>query len=245
MGWTEHTHSDGRRYYYNRVTKASSWDKPDVLKTSEEKANTTSWKEYKTADGRDYFYNTQTKQSVWEMPAELKRLRGLEKDESEEEQEPEKPAEPVWKTKEEKRAAFKELLTDKAIKHNTKWDEALKSIQEDYRFNALEKAGERKQVFAEYQQAAKKREQEEAREKKKRAKDDYLEALAEWEGLKPTSRYKDAAVDLQDKDFWTLVDEDERDELFQDFMDEQEKKIKDDRRKKRKEQVEILNKVYN
>merc|ERR1712137_216941 len=111
--------------------------------------------------------------------------------------------------------------------------------------NALAKAGERKQVFAEYQQAAKKKDQEEAREKKKRAKDDYLEALSEWEGLKPTSRYKDAAVDLQDKDFWTLVDEDERDELFQDFMDEQEKKIKDDRRKKRKEQVEILNKVYN
>merc|ERR1719171_3171523 len=92
--WTEHQHSDGRRYYYNRVTKASSWDKPDALKTSEEKLNTTSWKEYKTADGRDYFYNPITKQSVWEMPMELKRLRGLQKDESsEEEQEKEKPEE--------------------------------------------------------------------------------------------------------------------------------------------------------
>merc|ERR1711920_1149055 len=122
--WTEHTHSDGRRYYYNRVTKASSWDKPEALKSNEEKANTTTWKEYKTADGRDYFYNTSTKQSVWEMPAELKRLRGLEKPESDEEPEsPKKEAEPEWKTQEQRRAAFKELLEDKGIKNNMKWDE--------------------------------------------------------------------------------------------------------------------------
>lgn len=240
--WTEHTHSDGRRYYYNKVTKASSWDKPQVLKSSDELANTTTWKEYKTADGRDYFYNTATKASVWEMPIELKRLRGLEKEESEEE--PEKEEEPEWKTKEERRDAFKSLLADKGIKNTMKWESALKLIQEDRRFNALEKAGERKQVFAEWIAHAKKREQEEEREKKKRAKDDYLEALAEWEGLKPTTRYKDVAVDLQEKDFWNLVDEDERDELFQDFMDEQEKKLKDDRRQKRKEQVELINKVY-
>ena len=63
--------------------------------------------------------------------------------------EPEKPAEPEWKTKEERRAAFKELLADKQIKHNMKWDTALKLIQDDRRFNALEKAGERKQVVVE------------------------------------------------------------------------------------------------
>merc|ERR1711920_304265 len=141
--------------------------------------------------------NTSTKQSVWEMPAELKRLRGLEKPESDEEPEsPKKAAEPKWKTPEERRAAFKELLEDKGIKNNMKWDEAIKIIQEDQRFMALTKAGERKQVFAEYIQAAKKREKEEERERKKRAKDAYLDALANWETLKPNSKYVDAAVDL-------------------------------------------------
>merc|ERR1719277_1733543 len=82
--WTEHTHSDGRRYYYNRITKQSSWDKPECLKTDSERLNTTVWKEYKTADGRDYYFNPATKQSVWEMPLELRRLRGLEKEESDE-----------------------------------------------------------------------------------------------------------------------------------------------------------------
>merc|ERR1711879_193063 len=112
--WTEHTHSDGRRYYYNRVTKQSSWDKPDCLKSAEEKLNTTNWKEYKTADGRDYYYNPVTKQSVWDMPLELKQLRGLAKEEEREEEseEEEKEAEPEWGSPEERRTAFRELLEE-------------------------------------------------------------------------------------------------------------------------------------
>jgi pre-mRNA-processing factor 40 len=34
--WTEHKSPDGRTYFYNSVTKQSSWDKPDELKTPAE-----------------------------------------------------------------------------------------------------------------------------------------------------------------------------------------------------------------
>lgn len=34
--WTEHKAPDGRVYYYNNVTKQSSWEKPDELKTPTE-----------------------------------------------------------------------------------------------------------------------------------------------------------------------------------------------------------------
>ncbi|CAJ0872373.1 296_t:CDS:2 [Entrophospora sp. SA101] len=34
--WTEHSSPDGRKYYFNSITKQSSWDKPDELKTPEE-----------------------------------------------------------------------------------------------------------------------------------------------------------------------------------------------------------------
>jgi len=243
--WTEHTHSDGRRYYYNKVTKASSWDKPEALKSKEEQLNTTSWKEYKTADGRDYFYNPVTKQSVWEMPPELKRLRQAQQEESEEEKEEEKGEEEEWKTPEERRAAFRELLGEKDVKVNMKWEEALKLINEDRRFNALASAGERKQEFAVYITQKKKREKEEEREKKKRAKDDFHEALQKWSELKLTTRYKDAAEEFCDESFFELMEEEDRDELFQDFMDEFEKKAKEDRRSKRKEYVEKVKKSYD
>lgn len=60
------------------MTKQSSWDKPDALKTPEERASTTEWKEYKGADGRDDFFNTITTQGVWTMPKEWKKRRGAE-----------------------------------------------------------------------------------------------------------------------------------------------------------------------
>uniref|UniRef100_A0A7S2NJI0 WW domain-containing protein n=1 Tax=Zooxanthella nutricula TaxID=1333877 RepID=A0A7S2NJI0_9DINO len=245
--WTEHTHNDGRRYYYNKVTKQSSWDKPQCLKSDHEKLNTTSWKEYKTADGRDYFYNPVTKQSVWEMPLELKRLRGMDKqeDSDDEQEEEKKEEEPEWKTPEERRAAFRDMLLDKGVKSGMKWEEAAKLCQEDRRFLALNTAGERKQEFSVYVTQTKKREKEEEREKRKRARDDFVEALGKWPDLKPDARYKDAAEYLCESECFKLIEEDERDELFQDFMDEHEKKLKEDRRKQRKEYVEQIKKTYD
>jgi len=34
-GWTEHTAPDGRKYYYNSVTRVSAWVKPEALMTPE------------------------------------------------------------------------------------------------------------------------------------------------------------------------------------------------------------------
>lgn len=74
--WQEHTSSDGRRYYYNKKTKQSSWLKPVELMTPVERADaSTAWKEYTTPEGRKYFYNKVTKQSKWTIPDEVKFAR--------------------------------------------------------------------------------------------------------------------------------------------------------------------------
>ncbi|VDK67227.1 unnamed protein product [Onchocerca ochengi] len=71
--WSEHTASDGRVYYYNKVTKQSSWQKPDELKTPEEKklAAAKLWREYKTPEGRPYYYNIETKETTWVCPKDF------------------------------------------------------------------------------------------------------------------------------------------------------------------------------
>jgi pre-mRNA-processing factor 40 len=33
--WTEHPGPNGRKYYFNRVTKVSTWTKPEELMTAE------------------------------------------------------------------------------------------------------------------------------------------------------------------------------------------------------------------
>ncbi|KAK6945962.1 FF domain [Dillenia turbinata] len=83
--WIEHNSSDGRRYYYNRRTKLSSWEKPYDLMTPIEvkmplllllRADaTTDWKEFTSPDGKKYYYNRVTKQSKWILPEELKVAR--------------------------------------------------------------------------------------------------------------------------------------------------------------------------
>ncbi|XP_048336342.2 pre-mRNA-processing protein 40A isoform X2 [Ziziphus jujuba] len=74
--WREHTSADGRRYYYNRKTKLSSWDKPLELMTATERADaSTNWKEFTSLDGRKYYYNKVTKESKWRVPEELKLVR--------------------------------------------------------------------------------------------------------------------------------------------------------------------------
>ncbi|KAL1534229.1 pre-mRNA-processing protein 40A-like [Salvia divinorum] len=74
--WQEYDAADGRRYYYNKSTKQSSWEKPLELMTPLERADASSvWKEFTTPEGRKYYYNKETKQSKWTIPDELKLAR--------------------------------------------------------------------------------------------------------------------------------------------------------------------------
>ncbi|KAM0935079.1 putative WW domain, FF domain, WW domain superfamily, FF domain superfamily protein [Dioscorea sansibarensis] len=74
--WQEHIAADGKRYYYNKMTRQSSWEKPLELMTPIERVDaTTNWKEHTTPEGRKYYYNKVTKQSKWTIPDELKLAR--------------------------------------------------------------------------------------------------------------------------------------------------------------------------
>ncbi|XP_010691544.2 pre-mRNA-processing protein 40A isoform X1 [Beta vulgaris subsp. vulgaris] len=73
--WLEHT-NNGRRFYYNKKTRLSTWEKPFELMTPIERADaSTDWKEYTGPDGRKYYYNKATRQSKWVIPEELKVAR--------------------------------------------------------------------------------------------------------------------------------------------------------------------------
>lgn len=74
--WQEHTSADGRRYYYNKRTRQSSWEKPLELMSPIERADaSTVWKEFTSPEGRKYYYNKVTQQSTWTIPEELRLAR--------------------------------------------------------------------------------------------------------------------------------------------------------------------------
>ncbi|KAL8738088.1 MAG: hypothetical protein Q9181_001074 [Wetmoreana brouardii] len=66
--WSQ-AESNGRVYYYNTVTKATQWTKPEELMTPSERALANQpWKQHASPEGRPYWYHSETKQTTWEMP---------------------------------------------------------------------------------------------------------------------------------------------------------------------------------
>ncbi|KAL8810953.1 MAG: hypothetical protein Q9223_007638, partial [Gallowayella weberi] len=66
--WSQ-AESNGRVYYYNTVTKATQWTKPEELMSPSERALANQpWKQHTSPEGRPYWYHGETKQTTWEMP---------------------------------------------------------------------------------------------------------------------------------------------------------------------------------
>ena len=67
--WTEQITPQGRKFYFNSITRISQWEKPESL--NETSSNSSSdWIAYSNADGRTYWYNKNTKETTWKAPKE-------------------------------------------------------------------------------------------------------------------------------------------------------------------------------
>ena len=273
--WTEHVSPDGRTYYYNSETKASSWTKPEELMTATEKVmSKCPWKEHKHAEtGKVYFYNSETKESTWTEPAELTKVKEevklLEEKESQEavakaaaaasavaaaaaavaaetqnsKEEEEKEEEVVYETKEDAKNAFKQLLRDKGVGSTSTWEQALKLISSDKRYNALPKLNEKKQCFNAYKIQKGKEEKEEERKAAKEAKEALYDYLISHPHMNSNLLYRKAHDLFDAHKEWNIVPERDRKDVYEDavfFLAKKEKKEEVELRAKQKEEFAVL-----
>lgn len=73
------------------------------------------------------------------------------------------PEPKVFKDKKEAMEAFKDMLKDNNVPSNASWEQCVKIIQHDLRYEQLKKLNERKQVFNAYKTQKQKDEKEEHR----------------------------------------------------------------------------------
>ena len=254
--WQVLTAENGAPYYFNKKTNKVIWQKPDILKGGGEeeiKVPQTDWKEHTTMDGRVFFHNATLKKSVWTRPPEMDDLptedsKGQnethaitfssniddEEDDEDEKDEPEKKKElPI----EDARRIMMNLLKEKNIDPTMKWSNIHDLLKKDERYKLLPKISEKKKVLANYIAQIKKTERGQARNKLELARTSYNQMLSEFKNLTSDSKYNSVVQYFFMDPRYKAIEMKERENLFQDFLDERLEKEKEDLKQHRKAMV--------
>mmetsp|Transcript_50070 Transcript_50070/g.91654 ORF Transcript_50070/g.91654 Transcript_50070/m.91654 type:complete len:678 (-) Transcript_50070:126-2159(-) len=235
-GWTEHQTGDGRKFYFHEDTQTSTWEKPEVLKSADERKNDTMWREYRIWDGRVFYHNRETKVSCWSMPPEIRVLRGESSGIDER---------PLPQSNAEKRRDFWDVMHERGVDENWNWPTVDQATRDDPRsFDCSEAV--KKQCFAELYSFSLRQKQIEAREKQRNAAN-ALERLIEERFSSPDHlgmSYEEASQLLEHEEAWGLIkSEVRRDEVFQTVMERLEEKHQKSRTEKRGERIVRLQRL--
>lgn len=136
--WKEYISQNGRHYYYNRITKKSSWKKPDEyipVVVYDIPAVESSWREFKSPTGHPYYYNSVIRISTWKKPSCLCITEDHQKQSFHQ------------KTGEE---LFMDMLEQINPSSTSTWEETLRLIINNSQYHSLDTLQERKKTFQKY-----------------------------------------------------------------------------------------------
>eukprot|EP01029_Cantina_marsupialis_P006029 TRINITY_DN165661_c0_g1_i2.p1 TRINITY_DN165661_c0_g1~~TRINITY_DN165661_c0_g1_i2.p1 ORF type:complete len:960 (-),score=414.83 TRINITY_DN165661_c0_g1_i2:3965-6802(-) len=152
----------------------------------------------------------------------------------------------VYKSDEERKAAFQECLRDYDIGVDMKWPDVMRTVMNDDRWSALKTLGQKKQVFTEFQNQLKKELREEKRQRAKKAREEFVQMLEQCKGIQSKMRWREVERLLKDDERYENVEDPrDRQDLFDEWMTDFEKKQREERRRIRKEQIEKFYKLLS
>lgn len=231
--WKEYKSDSGKSYYHDTETKESCWTIPDELsnlkeqleeekKTLAEKGESSSEEEV-TDDGESDGEEDGDDEDKKNDDSNSK-FSGMKTE---------------WSTKEEAKQAFKDLLREKQVPGTATWEQTMKLIVHDYRFEALSKVNEKKQVFNTYKQQKANEEKEQERERAKENKEKLRLYLEEHPRMHSHVRWRKASEMFENDKVWNVVPERERKDLFEDVINYLSKREKEDEKK-----LHVYNRQY-
>mmetsp|Transcript_13069 Transcript_13069/g.24434 ORF Transcript_13069/g.24434 Transcript_13069/m.24434 type:complete len:483 (+) Transcript_13069:275-1723(+) len=134
--------------------------------------------------------------------------------------------------------AFIQMFQEAGVTATWRWDDFFRMMKEDERFKLIRTVAHKKIIFNEYVTALRRKEREDARLKKQVARDNFVKMLDSAGILRPDSKYYKTSHFFQGDPRWRILEEKEREDLFQDYLDELEKREKE---KKRQEKMMLMN----
>ncbi|XP_035779113.1 pre-mRNA-processing factor 40 homolog A-like [Anopheles albimanus] len=159
-----------------------------------------------------------------------------------EESQPQPDEEPVMEFKDKKEAieAFKEFLKERNIPSSSSWEQCVKIIQKDPKFNVFKKLSEKKQAFNAYKTQKLKDEREEQRLKAKRQKEELEKFLMSSEKMSSTLKYYRCDELFANLDVWKSVPEQDRRDIYEDCIFNLAKREKEEARVMKKRNMRVL-----
>eukprot|EP01004_Peranema_trichophorum_P002123 NODE_1294_length_2025_cov_84.735542_g1095_i0.p1 GENE.NODE_1294_length_2025_cov_84.735542_g1095_i0~~NODE_1294_length_2025_cov_84.735542_g1095_i0.p1 ORF type:complete len:641 (-),score=177.97 NODE_1294_length_2025_cov_84.735542_g1095_i0:39-1961(-) len=233
--WKEYTNADGRKYYHNSITKQTTWERPKELDPETIKAR----QPVVTAPQELIFPDAKRKEDE-ELNRNLPKVGPTETVDKlpVNNLQLQHQATIIYSTKKDRAAAFKELLDSKKVDPELKWEEAMKIIIKDERYKALKTVADRKAAYAEWCERRRKQLREQAVQERKKAQEDYMSMLSEHDEITPRMSFKKALNYIErDPRFEKVQPERERENLYEDYIVELEKKLKDKAKETRREHM--------
>lgn len=161
---------------------------------------------------------------------------------------PEKPPaevieEPVIEFKDKKEAieAFKDFLREKNVPACT-WEQCIKIISKDPKYNAFKKLNEKKQAFNAYKTQKQKEEKEEQRLKAKKSRENLEKFLMSHEKIDSTTKYYRCEEMFANLSEWKAVPEPERRDIYDDCIFNLTQREKEETRVLKKRNIKVLRK---
>ncbi|XP_055543926.1 pre-mRNA-processing factor 40 homolog A [Wyeomyia smithii] len=160
----------------------------------------------------------------------------------EEEEKPVVEEEPTVEFKDKKEAieAFKEFLREKNIPSSSSWEQCVKLVQKDPKFNVFKKLQEKKQAFNAYKTQKQKDEKEEQRLKIKKSKEELEKFLMTSEKMNASLKYYRCDEMFANLDVWKSVPELDRRDIYDDCIFNLAKREKEEARVLKKRNMRVL-----
>ena len=222
LPWKESTAPDGRKYYYHSQTKETTWSMPDEYKTalaatqpparppSQAPAfvsgGSTALSTYPPDAARDSYDRRESDRNFSgtngiHIPSTVKE------------------AVPDYSSFEEAEAAFKKLLRRANVHPDWTWEQTMRATISDPQYRALKDPKDRKAAFESFAVEVRQQEKEKAKERLAKLRTDFNTMLRSHPEIKHYSRWKTVrSIIERETIFRSTDDEDERKQLFEEYI---------------------------